>query len=134
MCCHAMATTPQKGEQFHSFLISTFSLSPFSLQTMGVVKNTIKAGDGVRFPKRGQTLKKNGKVFDSSIGGDPFETVIGVGDVIRGWDEGVPLLSVGEKATLDITSDYAYGEEGADDDIPPNSDLIFEVELVAIIG
>ncbi|KAG0246386.1 hypothetical protein BGX31_002687 [Mortierella sp. GBA43] len=109
---------------------------------MGVVKNTIKAGDGVRFPKRGQTviihytgkLKKNGKVFDSSIGGDPFETVIGVGDVIRGWDEGVPLLSVGEKATLDITSDYAYGEEGADDDIPPNSDLIFEVELVAIIG
>ena len=49
--------------------------------------------------------------FDSSVGKSDFRTAIGVGRVIRGWDEGVVDMKVGEKATLDITSDYAYGSQ-----------------------
>jgi FK506-binding protein 1 len=52
--------------------------------------------------------------------------------VIQGWDEGVILMSIGEKALLTITPDYAYGEEGAPPVIPPNAVLVFEVELISI--
>lgn len=64
--------------------------------------------------------------------GQPFVTTIGTGSVIRGWDEGVPQMSLGEKAKLTITSDYAYGARGFPGLIPPNSTLIFEVELLKI--
>ncbi|KAK1839043.1 peptidyl-prolyl cis-trans isomerase, partial [Colletotrichum chrysophilum] len=67
--------------------------------------------------------------FDSSVGRGDFITRIGVGQVIKGWDEGVTTMKVGEKATLDITSDYAYGERGFTGHIPPRADLIFDVEL-----
>lgn len=55
------------------------------------------------------------------------------GQVIRGWDEGVPQLSLGQKAKLTITPDYGYGSRGVGP-IPPNATLIFEVELLAING
>eukprot|EP00842_Homolaphlyctis_polyrhiza_P004441 jgi/Hompol1/4999/HPOL_001101-RA len=75
----------------------------------------------------------DGKKFDSSLDrGSPFVTQIGVGRVIKGWDEGVPQMSLGEKATLNITYDYAYGDRGAGGVIPPKADLIFEVELLKI--
>lgn len=75
----------------------------------------------------------SGKKFDSSYDrGRPFETVIGVGKVIRGWDEGVPQLSLGEKAVLTITGDYGYGQHGYPGLIPPNATLVFEVELLGI--
>ncbi|KAJ3095431.1 FK506-binding protein 1 [Phlyctochytrium planicorne] len=107
---------------------------------MGVIKETIKPGDGVNFPKKGDTVRihytgtlTNGKKFDSSVDrGEPFVTKIGVGQVIRGWDEGVPQLSLGEKALLKITYDYAYGERGFSPVIPPRADLNFEVELLGI--
>lgn len=107
---------------------------------MGVTKTTITPGDGKTFPKKGDTCIlhytgsfKNGGQFDSSRKRNiPFETVIGVGNVIRGWDEGVLLMSVGEKAKLEITHDYAYGLKGVVGIIPPNSDLDFEVELLKI--
>ncbi|KAK8051249.1 FK506-binding protein 1B [Apiospora rasikravindrae] len=70
--------------------------------------------------------------FDSSVGRGDFETTIGVGQVIKGWDEGVTQMKVGEKATLTISSDYAYGSRGFPGHIPPNSDLIFDVELKKI--
>lgn len=108
---------------------------------MGVENEILKAGDGENFPKQGDeltmhytgTLADGGKEFDSSVSrGKPFKFVIGIGQVIRGWDEGVMKMSLGEKAVLKITSDYGYGERGAPGAIPPNADLNFEVELLAI--
>ncbi|KAG9124894.1 FK506 binding protein proline rotamase rapamycin-binding protein [Ceratobasidium sp. 392] len=107
---------------------------------MGVQVERISPGDGKTFPKKGDTVQihyvgtlTNGKKFDSSRDrGSPFETQIGVGGVIKGWDEGVPQLSLGEKATLTITPDYGYGADGYPPVIPPNSTLIFEVELLKI--
>jgi FK506-binding protein 1 len=79
------------------------------------------------------TLASNGKKFDSSIDkGRPFKFTIGVGQVIQGWDDGVAQMSLGEKATLTITSDFGYGARGAGGVIPPNADLMFEVELLEI--
>merc|ERR1712227_653022 len=71
--------------------------------------------------------------FDSSRDrGKPFEFQIGRGQVIRGWDEGVAKMSVGEKAILTCSPEYAYGEKGYPGVIPENATLKFEVELLAI--
>ncbi|KAG8778258.1 hypothetical protein FRC12_025071 [Ceratobasidium sp. 428] len=107
---------------------------------MGVEIERISPGDGKTFPKKGDTVQihyvgtlTNGKKFDSSRdNGTPFKTKIAVGQVIKGWDEGVPQLSLGEKAKLTITPDYGYGAGGYPPVIPPNSTLIFEVELLKI--
>lgn len=105
---------------------------------MGVTKEVLKQGDGRTFPAKGQTvtihyvgkLKASGTQFDSSIQrGRPLKTKIGTGNVIRGWDEGVLAMSLGEKATLDITADYGYGSRGAGGVIPPEADLLFEVDF-----
>jgi len=73
----------------------------------------------------------NGTVFDSSYQrGEPLEFVLGAGQVIRGWDEGILKLNKGAKATFTISPDYAYGAQGYPGIIPPNSTLIFKVELV----
>lgn len=80
------------------------------------------------------TLKDGGTKFDSSYDrGAPFSFKIGKGEVIKGWDEGVMTMSLGEKAILHITSDFGYGTQGAGGGvIPPNADLEFEVELLQI--
>ncbi|CAE6519984.1 unnamed protein product [Rhizoctonia solani] len=75
---------------------------------------------------------KNGKVFDSNTKGKPFFFNLGKGDVIKGWDEGIPGMLVGGERVLTIPAAKAYGKRGAPPDIPPNSDLIFEVKLVEI--
>jgi len=73
----------------------------------------------------------DGTVFDNSYGrGEPIEFPIGVGYVIPGWDEGIQLLEEGDKATFVIPSYLAYGEAGAGGVIPPNANLVFDVELV----
>src|ERR1035437_2430947 len=75
----------------------------------------------------------DGKVFDSSVErGDPIEFILGTGQVIRGWDEGIAFMNVGDKFRLIIPSNLAYGEKGAGNVIPPNSTLIFDVELISI--
>ncbi|CAO5247730.1 FKBP-type peptidyl-prolyl cis-trans isomerase [Frankia sp. AgKG'84/4] len=107
---------------------------------MGVTVETLSPGDGTTFPKKGDTVTihyvgtlRSGKVFDSSRDrGAPFTTEIGVGRVIRGWDEGVPQLSLGQKAVLTISPDFGYGPAGFPPVIPPNSELLFEVELLGI--
>ena len=71
--------------------------------------------------------------FDSSHNrGEPFEFPLGAGYVIRGWDEGVALMKVGQKMRLFIPAALGYGARGAGRVIPPNADLIFDVELIAV--
>jgi len=100
-------------------------------------------GDGQNFPKVGDTLKmhyvgklsKDDAQFDSSRDrGTPFTFTIGEGSVIKGWDEGIMKMSLGERGILQIPSAKAYGERGAGGKIPPNADLYFDVELLAING
>lgn len=76
---------------------------------------------------------ENGTKFDSSYDRNtPFTTQIGVGQVIKGWDEGIVGMKVGGKRKLIIPPDLGYGAQGAGDSIPPNSTLIFEVELLEV--
>lgn len=107
---------------------------------MGVEIIPISGGDGRTFPKNGQTAVvhytgtlDNGEVFDSSrTRGKPFRFVVGQREVIRGWDEGVAALSVGQRAKLVCSPDYAYGSRGHPGVIPPNATLTFDVELLKV--
>eukprot|EP00727_Mastigamoeba_balamuthi_P003122 m51a1_g12807 putative peptidylprolyl isomerase (143) ;mRNA; f:111-703 len=89
-------------------------------------------GDKLKMHYTG-TLASDGSKFDSSVDRDsPFEFTLGVGQVIKGWDNGIVGMCVGEKRKLKIPSDMGYGASGAGAKIPPNSDLIFEIELLGI--
>ena len=73
----------------------------------------------------------DGKVFDSSVQrGDPLEFKVGMGQVIRGWDEGIQQLQKGQKAELTCPPEFAYGSKGAGGVIPPDATLIFDVEVI----
>ena len=74
---------------------------------------------------------QRGAQFDSSVGRSPFSFPVGGGQVISGWDEGVPGMKVGGKRTLIVTPSMGYGEGGAGP-IPPNATLVFEVELLDV--
>ena len=98
-----------------------------------IIENSIKPK-----PKKGEMVKVhytgmllNGEVFDSSYSRNmPIEFVLGTGRVIKGWDEGISLIPIGASAKLVIPSNLAYGERGAGGVIPPNSTLIFEIEVI----
>ncbi len=105
----------------------------------GLKKEILKEGTG-QVAKSGDTVEvhytgtlENGNKFDSSLDrGTPFSFPLGAGMVIKGWDEGVAGMKVGEKARLTIPASMGYGERGAPPVIPANATLIFEVELLAI--
>jgi FKBP-type peptidyl-prolyl cis-trans isomerase FkpA len=100
---------------------------------------TIQSGNGAS-PKPGDTVTVHytgwlvdGTKFDSSVERDePFSFVLGEGQVIAGWDQGVAQMRVGQKARLTIPPELAYGEAGYPGAIPPRATLIFEVELLSI--
>ncbi|THX10784.1 hypothetical protein D6D13_05259 [Aureobasidium pullulans] len=120
---------------------------------MGVDKQLIQKGNESDYPKNGDNVtmeytgwlaeadgKTKGKQFDSSVGRGDFDVPIGTGRVIKGWDEGIvgtndrKGMSLGEKSTLIITSDYGYGDRGFPGAIPAKATLIFDVTLKAING
>ncbi len=92
-----------------------------------------KAGDMVQVHYTG-TLQKDGSKFDSSVDrGQPFAFTLGQGQVIPGWDEGVAGMKEGGKRKLTIPAQLGYGERGSGDKIPPNSTLLFDVELLKVL-
>jgi peptidylprolyl isomerase len=103
----------------------------------GLTITITKKGDGASVQK-GQMatvnytgLLTNGALFDSSLDrNEPFTFMVGAGMVIKGWDEGLQNLSVGDHAILTIPPDIGYGERGAGGVIPPNATLIFIIEVV----
>ena len=105
----------------------------------GLKYSETKVGTGAT-PKKGQTVRvhytgtlANGQKFDSSVDrGEPFEFQIGVGQVIKGWDEGVLTMKVGGKRTLVIPPSLGYGARGVGGVIPPNAELHFDVELLGV--
>ncbi|CAM1365835.1 peptidylprolyl isomerase [Tenacibaculum xiamenense] len=105
----------------------------------GLRYKVLQKGDG-KTPSKGAMVSVHykgqlldGTVFDSSYKRkQPIDFAIGVGQVIPGWDEGIQLLQVGDKARLVIPSNLAYGANGAGGVIPPNATLIFDVELVNV--
>ncbi|BDD56026.1 FK506-binding protein 1B [Monascus purpureus] len=115
---------------------------------MGVTKTVLRPGNGQDSPKKGDHVSIHytgclydeskadnhymGKQFDSSKSRGPLEVSIGVGQVIRGWDEGVLQMTLGERSILTISGDYAYGPRGFPGLIPPNATLVFDVELIKI--
>lgn len=111
----------------------------FDKTTTGLRFQIIQQGDGDKAEK-GKTVSvhykgqlADGTVFDSSYKrNEPIDFVLGTGQVIAGWDEGVALLKIGDKARFVIPSHLAYGSAGAGGVIPPNATLIFDVELMAV--
>ncbi|MBL0736871.1 peptidylprolyl isomerase [Flavobacterium sp. GN10] len=111
----------------------------FDRTESGLRYKMIQKGEGKK-AEAGKTVSvhyegslDNGKVFDSSYPRKkPIEFKLGIGQVIEGWDEGIALLQVGDKARFVIPSDLAYGPSGAGGVIPPNAVLIFDVELMDV--
>jgi peptidylprolyl isomerase len=129
-------TTPKpaaKAATTHAKPVAQMTTTPSGLQYRDMV-----VGKGAQ-PKVGDTVVVNytgtfasGKVFDTSVGKQPFKFTLGRGEVIKGWDEGVASMHVGGKRKLVIPPDLAYGAGGYPGVIPPNSTLTFVVELLSI--
>ena len=111
-----------------------------------LIKNDIELGEG-REAEKGLSVTVHytgwlhdaeekdgkGKKFDSSLDRqEPFKFILGVGQVIKGWDEGVNGMKIGGQRLISVPSDMGYGSRGAGGAIPPNADLIFDVKLLGI--
>ena len=117
----------------------TFIVELLDTQPTPQVKiEDVQVGAGAA-AQNGDTLVVNytgrladGAVFDSSVGKTPFEFVLGGGQVIPGWDQGLLGMKVGGKRTLTIPPSLGYGAQGAGATIPPNATLVFDIELIGI--
>jgi peptidylprolyl isomerase len=136
-------TTGQNVEENNMQQNTTNTIQPSADDAKEVKVLITKEGTGA-IAKSGDTVSMNytgrlvgGTVFDSNVDPkfghvEPFVFTVGAGQVIKGWDVGVAGMKVGEKRTLEIKPDYAYGASGITGAIPPNAVLTFDVELIAI--
>lgn len=128
------AKEQQKQEELLNKVAKGFDKTKSGLRYQITEKGSGKKatkGSVVSVHYKGQLL--DGQVFDSSYQrNQPIEFALGVGQVISGWDEGIQLLNVGDKARFVIPSNLAYGSRGAGGVIPPNATLIFDIELVNV--
>ncbi|MBD2412090.1 FKBP-type peptidyl-prolyl cis-trans isomerase [Nostoc calcicola FACHB-3891] len=125
----------------NNILIASDSMSDANVVTTpsGLKYVELKEGTGAT-PERGQTVEvhyvgtlEDGTQFDSSRDrGQPFKFKIGVGQVIKGWDEGLSTMKVGGRRNLIIPPELGYGSRGAGGVIPPNATLLFDVELLGV--
>jgi peptidylprolyl isomerase len=125
----------------NNILIASDSMSDANVVTTpsGLKYVELKEGTGAT-PERGQTVEvhyvgtlEDGTQFDSSRDrGQPFKFKIGVGRVIKGWDEGLSTMKVGGRRNLIIPPELGYGSRGAGGVIPPDATLLFDVELLGV--
>lgn len=129
-----VAETQKKAEEEMEKLAAGFEKTASGLRYQIIQKgNGKQAEKGRTVSVHYKGMLPNGQVFDSSYTRKkPIDFPLGKGHVIEGWDEGIALLSVGDKARFVIPSNLGYGERGAGGVIPPNATLIFDVELMDV--
>lgn len=140
---HQAEQTPKDNAAIATYLETNKMTATAKKTTGGTWYVITKRGTGP-LPQTGQTVSvryrgtvlATGKEFDSSAkhGGAPFDFVLGTGQVIQGWDQGIAMLPKGSTATLLIPSSLAYGTRGAGADIPADANLRFDVDLVDVKG
>lgn len=144
LCAQQKNNTPNKTNQKQGRTMDNTKKANTEVTTPSGLRYTIlqEAPQGSKTPQKGNKVTvhytgyldnngERGKKFDSSVDrGTPFSFIIGVGQVIQGWDEGVMGMLVGEKRLLRIPANLGYGARGAGAVIPPNATLLFDVELI----
>ena len=122
---------PEDNQKIEDFIQKGFvELEPLKVEPQNEgAGELVPRGSKVKVHYTGKLL--DGTVFDSSVSrGEPIEFQVGMGQVIPAWDQGIVQLKKGQKAILTCPPPLAYGSQGAGDTIPPDSTLIFEVEVV----
>jgi FKBP-type peptidyl-prolyl cis-trans isomerase len=140
-----MQTASLRTAALAALLLATMSMSGAQVLTttpsgLGIADVEVGTGEEAQPGKTarvhytGWLYARNtkGRQIDTSRDGKPFAFEIGEGNVVAGWDEGIVGMKVGGRRTLLIPPELGYGAEGAGDDIPPNTPLIFDVELVEL--